>query len=86
MRLVGFGRSESPVTKEELLEMAKSLPRDERIDLVMALWDSIAAEGDDLPLTEAQKQELDRRIAADEADPAAAIPWEQVRKQILGGE
>ena len=53
------------------------LPRGERLALVQALWDSIAAEGPHL--TEGQRAELDRRIADDDADPDGGIPWEQVR-------
>jgi len=32
-------------------------------------------------LTEAQKQELDRRLAEMEADPDDVIPWEEVKAQ-----
>ena len=37
-----------------------SLSVEERIDLVFAIWDSIAVEQTSPNLTEAQKQELDR--------------------------
>jgi len=46
----------------------KELPLDERIKLVEDLWDSIAAEQKALPLTPAQRQELDRRLDAYELD------------------
>jgi putative addiction module component (TIGR02574 family) len=55
----------------------------ERIQLVEDLWDSIAAESDALPLTEAQRQEIDRRLAAHARDPQSAIPWEEVRARLL---
>jgi putative addiction module component (TIGR02574 family) len=55
----------------------------ERLTLVQQIWDSIAAEAEQAPLTEAQKQEVDRRLAAHEADPQAAIPWEQVEAEAL---
>ncbi len=44
------------------------LPIGERIRLVEDLWDSIACDQKALPLTEAQKAELDRRLDAYEAD------------------
>jgi putative addiction module component (TIGR02574 family) len=50
----------------------------ERIALVHEIWDSIAAEVEQAPLTGAQCQEIDRRLAAHRANPQAAIPWEQV--------
>jgi putative addiction module component (TIGR02574 family) len=55
----------------------------ERLALVQDLWDSIAAEVEQAPLSEAQRQEVDRRLAAHEANPQAAIPWEQVEAEAL---
>ena len=46
----------------------KELPVDERIRLVEELWDSIAADQHAIPLTVAQKAELDRRLDAYEVD------------------
>ncbi len=56
---------------------------DERLQLVEELWDSIADEVEASPLTEAQRQEVDRRWAAHMANPQAAVPWEQVKAEIL---
>jgi putative addiction module component (TIGR02574 family) len=56
---------------------------EERIALVQDLWDSIAVEAEQAPLTEAQRQEVDRRLAAHRANPQAAIPWEQVEAEAL---
>jgi putative addiction module component (TIGR02574 family) len=46
----------------------QGLPLDERIKLVEDLWDSIAADQKALPLTSAQRAELDRRLDAYELD------------------
>jgi putative addiction module component (TIGR02574 family) len=46
----------------------QELPVEERIRIVEDLWDSIAAEQKSLRLTSGQKEELDRRIDAYEAD------------------
>jgi putative addiction module component (TIGR02574 family) len=54
---------------------------DERIALVQAIWDSISAEVERQPLTEAQRKEVDRRLAAHRTNPEAAIPWEQVEAE-----
>ena len=40
----------------------QSLSISERIKLVEAMWDSIAIEADNIPITESQRLELDRRI------------------------
>ncbi len=58
---------------------------DERITLVQQIWDSIAAEADYLPLTDAQRQELERRADDETANPADAVPWEQVKAEALVG-
>jgi putative addiction module component (TIGR02574 family) len=56
---------------------------EERLALVQEIWDSIAADADQVPLTEAQRRELERRLAAHQADPTAVVPWEEVKAQAL---
>lgn len=55
---------------------------EERLALVEELWDSIAAESAKLPLTEAQRIELDRRIEEHAANPDDVVSWEEVRDSI----
>ena len=54
----------------------------ERIQLAEDLWDSIPEDAVDVPLTEAQKAELDRRLDDLERDPDAGEPWEVVRARL----
>ncbi|MBA2492046.1 MAG: addiction module protein [Gammaproteobacteria bacterium] len=56
---------------------------EERLTLVEELWDSIAAESAAIPLTEAQRAELDRRIAEHEANPDDVVSWEEVKASII---
>ena len=72
------------MTKSQILESAKSLPADDRVELAMELWDSVR--GVDSPLTEDARRELDRRVAADEADLSLAEDWETLRARLLRGE
>ena len=58
------------------------LPVAERIKLVAAIWDSIAAAPDALDLTQAERDELDRRWDAYERDPSLGSPWAEVRARI----
>jgi putative addiction module component (TIGR02574 family) len=58
------------------------LSRDERLDLIQELWDSLAPTHDELALTDAQRSELDRRLDDMDADNTLGIPWDQVLKQI----
>jgi putative addiction module component (TIGR02574 family) len=55
----------------------------ERIMLVEALWDSIVAEDSNIELTEAQKLELDRRLAAFEIDQDTGSSWPNVKSRVL---
>jgi len=67
---------------EELLK----LPPAERIELAMALWDSVedSPEIDALfPLTDAQRAELDRRLAEHERNPSSGVPWDEVQRRLL---
>ena len=54
----------------------------EKLELIGWLWDSIPDSTESLPLPESHRQELDRRLAEAEANPDAAIPWEQVRDRL----
>lgn len=58
------------------------LPVAERIRLVEAIWDSIAAAPEALHLTDADREELDRRWNAYERDPSVGSPWTEVRARI----
>jgi putative addiction module component (TIGR02574 family) len=55
----------------------------ERLQLVGEILDSLANDREAPPLIEAQRQELDRRLAALDADPAGVIPWEEVEARVL---
>jgi putative addiction module component (TIGR02574 family) len=54
----------------------------ERLQLVGDIWDSIAEETEVLPLSEAQRAELERRLEQHRRDPDAAIPWAQIREEL----
>ena len=59
-----------------------ALPIAERVCLVETIWDSIAAVPDALPLTQWQKDELDRRLAEFEADSDSGATLEEVFARI----
>ncbi len=51
----------------------------ERIELAQAIWDSISPAPHTTLISEAQRRELDARLAAHEADPSDVIAWEQIK-------
>jgi putative addiction module component (TIGR02574 family) len=74
------------MTKAELLESAKALPANERIDLVMDLWDTIEPADADRMMSPALREELRRSVAEDEANPQPAEEWDDLRAKLLRGE
>lgn len=60
------------------------LTPDERIQLAEELWDSIAVDPSNVPITDAQRADLQRRLDADRDDPKAGSPWEEVKKRLQG--
>ena len=68
--------------KQSLVADILELPVAERVRLVEAIWDSIAAAPEALPLTDWQREELDRRLAEFEADPDSGATLEQVFARI----
>jgi len=59
-----------------------NLPVAERILLVEDIWDSIASIPEAIPLTEAQREELDRRLEAYHRNPREGSPWEGIKKRV----
>jgi putative addiction module component (TIGR02574 family) len=55
----------------------------ERLHLVQEIWDSLDSEPEAPPLTDAMRQELDRRLAVLEANPNAVSSWEEVEARVL---
>lgn len=54
----------------------------ERLQLVEDLWDSLQVFPETIPLTAAQKKELDRRLANHKKFPHASLTWEEVKKGL----
>lgn len=63
------------MTLEEILQ----LPVEERLRLVEAVWDSLAATPDAIPMSETVRAEIERRDADDERNPGDVIPWADVK-------
>ena len=64
--------------REDLLSLSIS----ERIQLVQDLWDSIIEVPEQLPLTDEQKTELDRRTHNYQKNPEPGDSWHIVKNRI----
>jgi len=56
----------------------------DRLELVHGILDTIAEDDQAVELTDAQKRELDRRIANLDADPDNVLTWEQIKARVKG--
>lgn len=63
----------------ELLKLSVA----ERIQLVQDLWDSIAAEPHAVHLADELRDELDRRLEEQAANPGVGRPWAEVKARLL---
>ncbi len=79
------------MTVDTCIQQARQLPAADQIELVQRLWDTIAADEAAVPVTDAQKAELDRRMADldgqfAEGKSAEQLgrPWEQVKRRVTG--
>jgi putative addiction module component (TIGR02574 family) len=59
-----------------------SLTAEEKLHLIGELWDSITVSPQDLPVSEAERQELEKRWTAHQQNPGSSVTAEQF-KQLL---
>lgn len=58
---------------------------EDRIRLVQDVWDSIPEDGHAPPdLSDAQKADLNRRLAELREHPERALTWEQIKARVTG--
>jgi putative addiction module component (TIGR02574 family) len=58
------------------------LTQDERLDLLERLWELLSRDYASRPITERQREELDRRLDLLDKEGPTGIPWEQVREEM----
>jgi putative addiction module component (TIGR02574 family) len=65
----------------DLREQIDTLPAAEKADLLDFVWESL--EADALSLTDAQRAELDYRMARHQQNPGDVVPWERVKAGLF---
>lgn len=60
----------------------EDLTTEERLRLLEDLWNSLSQTPEAIPLTQDQREELDRRLDDLEREGPVGIPWEEVLRQI----
>lgn len=69
------------MTVEQAITEIASLPLDDQLRVVQTIWDRMPRDAG-TSLTDDQRAELDRRLAAYRANPDSALSESQLRKQI----
>lgn len=69
------------MTVKKLSDYA-SLSTAERILVLQDLWDQIAADPDEVPVTASQTEELDRRLARSQDVGAHCSTWPEAKRRI----
>ena len=88
MVLAGQARLPAPSADGRFVAMGhplfdfRDLTPAERVELAIALWDSLPDDSTEPPLSDAQRQELGSRVQAYRKDPNAGAPWDEVRARI----
>ena len=59
-----------------------ALTPDERLDLLEQLWDSLAPTPEAIPLTEAQRVELDRRLDDLAREGPVGVTWDEMLDRV----
>ena len=70
--------------KETIPELQK-LSTADKFALAVELWDELSSNPDEMPVTEEQLNELDRRFEEYRQDPDKVVTWEEAKARILSG-
>lgn len=62
------------------------LSTSEKIEYVQQLWERIAEEAESAELTDAQRDELDRRLEVHRENPDETVAWADLREGLRGKE
>jgi putative addiction module component (TIGR02574 family) len=54
----------------------------EKIQIVEDIWDSISNAPENLPLSDAEKLELDKRLESYKQNPNEGIEWETLKRNL----
>lgn len=70
------------ISRDDILKLSVS----ERLELIETLWESISDASAEIPLSEAQRREIDRRLDQYAVSPPRLSTWEEVRARIEAQE
>ena len=72
------------MSTQAISDSFRRLAPGERIRLLQELWDVVADDVAEMPVSEPMRRMLDERIQQHEENPTDVEPWEDTRDEILG--
>jgi putative addiction module component (TIGR02574 family) len=82
IRLFSLCRTQGVITVSQTAVSVFDLSPSEKLQLVEDLWDDLAASPSDVPISDWQLAELDRRKANLKSNPASGISWDEVKRRV----
>lgn len=64
------------------MEAIRKLTPAQRIALIEQIWDTLAEEDAEVPVSQAAMAEMERRLAELDADPSKAISYDEMMKRL----
>jgi putative addiction module component (TIGR02574 family) len=68
----------------ERMPELRTLSPSDKLALISELWDDLASNPEDIPITPEQIAEVDRRLEEYRKNPDLGSTWEEVKARILG--
>ena len=68
----------------ERMPELRTLSASDKLALVTELWDDLASNPEDIPITPEQIAKVDRRLEEYRNNPDLGSTWEEVKARILG--
>jgi len=68
----------------ERMPELRTLSPSDKLALVTELWDDLASNPEDIPITAEQIAQVDRRLEEYRKNPDLGSTWEEVKARILG--
>ena len=68
----------------ERIPELRRLSASDKLILVTELWEDLASNPEDIPITPEQIAEVDRRLEEYRQNPGLGSSWEEIKARILG--
>ena len=75
----------APMNKIVTIYELLALPVNERLEIASALWESLSATPEAVPVPDWHLEVIKHRLAEDDTDPSPGESWPDLRRRLEGG-